>query len=237
VIPHCFPCHDGWKIFIKLARANETWRRRWTADAARTGPEVQLFLHGRRWCQEIVKCSRSKNASLHPSSMKSAPECEIDFAEPIFEVPLVNRPTFHLLALSICCGLACIANILSIWLILQQAVHHPRPREQRHIIRILALVPIYTLTTFLSLVFYKKAVYADVIRALYESFAVASLFSLLCNYVAPDLHKTEALHNMPLRNWTIPLNWLQKITGGERKGLLRKPKSSWTWFNVSFRGI
>lgn len=153
--------------------------------------------------------------------------------ELILEDALAKEITFHLLALNICCGFACIAIALSVWHILQHALHYLRPYEQKHIIRILAIIPIYAFTSFLNYVFYRSAIYYELVRDCYEAYAIASFFTLMCHYVAPSLHaQKEYLRNIEPKNWTWPLSWLQKLTGAEQQGRLRKPKSGLTWFNV-----
>lgn len=95
------------------------------------------------------------------------------------------------------------------------------------------MIPIYAVVSFLSYLNYRHAVYFEVIRDCYEAFAIASFFALLCHYVAPTLHdQKEAFRTLPIKNWVMPLNWMQKCTGGENKGMFRKPQSGLTWFNV-----
>ncbi|KAF2852676.1 DUF300-domain-containing protein [Plenodomus tracheiphilus IPT5] len=169
-----------------------------------------------------------------------ANECESEdhAKQPILEDALARETTFHLLVLSICCGFACIAVALSIWHILRHALHYLRPYEQMHIIRILALIPIYTVTTFLSYVFYNNAIYFGFVRDCYEAYAIASFFTLMCHYVAPNLHEQKAyFRSAQPKNWAPPLNWFQKLTHGEDRGCLRRPRSGLTWFNIVYVGI
>ncbi|KAF1847454.1 DUF300-domain-containing protein [Cucurbitaria berberidis CBS 394.84] len=158
--------------------------------------------------------------------------------ELILEDALPNETTFHLLALNLCCGFACLAIALSVWHILRHALHYLRPYEQRHIIRILAMIPIYAFTSFLSYVFYQNAIYYERVRDCYEAYAIASFFTLMCHYVAPNLHEQKVYFgNVRPKNWAWPLSWLQKLTGGEDRGWLRKPRSGLTWFNIVYVGI
>lgn len=101
------------------------------------------------------------------------------------------------------------------------------------IIRVLFMVPIYSVVSFLSYLFYTRAVYFEVIRDCYEAFAIASFFSLLCAYVAPDLHnQKDFFRKLQPRDWVLPINYLKKCCGGE-SGIWRTPRSGLTWFNVS----
>ncbi|KAH9866613.1 hypothetical protein J1614_008305 [Plenodomus biglobosus] len=169
-----------------------------------------------------------------------AVECESEqyAKDRILEYAVAKGTTFHLLALSICCCFAYIAIALSVWLILQHALHYLRPYEQMHVIRILALIPIYTITTFLSYVFYNHATYFGFVRDCYEAYAIASFFTLMCHYVAPNLHEQKAyFRSTRPKNWAPPLNWLQKLSGGENQGCLRRPRSGLTWFNIVYVGV
>jgi len=102
------------------------------------------------------------------------------------------------------------------------------------IIRILFMIPIYATVSFLSYLYYRHAIYFEVLRDCYEAFAIASFFTLLCHYLEPTLHEQKNyFRQLRPRNWVLPLNWFQKCTGGTEKGIWRIPRSGLTWFNVS----
>ena len=95
------------------------------------------------------------------------------------------------------------------------------------------MIPIYAVVSFLSYLHYRHAVYYELLRDCYEAFAISSFFTLMCHYIAPNLHEQkEYFRNVQPKNWVWPVTWMQKCTGGEDKGWLRKPKSGLTWFNV-----
>ena len=143
--------------------------------------------------------------------------------------------TFHQLGLIISAATGLFATLLSFFLMFRHATHYSRPWEQRHIIRILFMIPIYSVVSFLSFYFYRHYVYYQVIRDCYDAFAIASFFSLLCNYIAPDLHnQKEYFRQLTPKNWLLPLNWFQRCCGSQRKGPWRVPRSGLTWFNVGF---
>ncbi|KAI0206231.1 organic solute transporter Ostalpha-domain-containing protein [Astrocystis sublimbata] len=154
------------------------------------------------------------------------------------EEKLVGNFTFHQLALIIAGGSTIIAYLVSFYLIWQHALNYTKPREQKHIIRILFMVPIYATSAFLSLWFYWNATYYQVISEAYEAFAIASFFALMCHLVAPDLHEQKQFFRQlhPIKPWLIPVNWFAKCCGGER-GCWRVPKSGLTWFNVIWAGV
>lgn len=124
------------------------------------------------------------------------------------------------------------AIIVSLFLMFMHAIRYSRPTEQRHIIRILFMVPIYAMVSWLSIIYYYHSVYYEVLRDCYEAFAIASFFSLLCAYLADDLHHQKNYFRViKPKPWIWPMRWFQKCCGGER-GCLRTPRSGLTWFNV-----
>ncbi|KAL4890094.1 organic solute transporter Ostalpha-domain-containing protein [Aspergillus ambiguus] len=145
--------------------------------------------------------------------------------------------TFHELCLIVGGFFAVIAAGVSIYLIMCHATHYSKPIEQRHIIRILFMVPIYSLVAWLSTFFYKKAVYYDVLGDCYEAFAISAFFSLLCHYIAPDLHtQKDYFRGIDPKPWIMPVNWFKKCCGGDR-GIWRTPRSGLTWFNIIWVGV
>lgn len=149
-----------------------------------------------------------------------------------------NGLTFHSLALLISFGFGSVAALIALFLVFMHGIHYSKPYLQKHIIRILMMIPIYAVISFLSEYFYTHAVYWQVIRDCYEAFAIASFFTLLCHYIAPTLHEQKNYFRT-----TTPVNWfwgvfgLQLCTGGQNRGPFRKPKSGLTWFNIVWIGI
>ncbi|KAG5980429.1 hypothetical protein E4U55_004030 [Claviceps digitariae] len=151
---------------------------------------------------------------------------------------LIGPLDFHDLARVIGASCTLIATVLSLYLVFMHALNYTQPREQRYIIRILFMVPVYAISSYLQLQWYWHAIYFQVISDCYEAFAIASFFALLCHYVAPDLHSQKVffreLH--PIKQWVMPINWFAKCCGGQR-GIWRIPKSGLTWFNILWVGV
>ncbi|RAH43430.1 OSTA/TMEM184 family protein [Aspergillus brunneoviolaceus CBS 621.78] len=149
------------------------------------------------------------------------------------ETPLWNGDlTFHDLCLIISGVFAIIASIVSIVPIMGHALHYTKPIEQRQVIRILGMVPVYSLVSWLSIYYYKESVYFEIIATSYEAVAICAFFTLLCHYIAPDLHSQKAyFRNITPKQWIWPLPWLQRCCGGEQ-GFWRTPRSGLTWFNA-----
>jgi hypothetical protein len=100
------------------------------------------------------------------------------------------------------------------------------------------MIPIYAAVSFLSYYNFSHAIYYEVLRDCYEAFAIASFFTLLCNYLAPTLHdQKDFFRTLTPKNWIWPLPWFQACTGGQDRGWLRKPQSGLTWFNVNYLGV
>ena len=96
------------------------------------------------------------------------------------------------------------------------------------------MVPVYATVSWLSYEYYQHSVYFEVLRDCYEAFAIASFFTLLCHYIAEDLHEQKNyFRTIKPRNWVWPVPWFQKCCGG-KNGVWRTPRSGLTWFNVRF---
>lgn len=103
-----------------------------------------------------------------------------------------------------------ISAILSTGLIWKHTLYYRKPEQQRHIIRILLMVPIYSFCSFLSLVFSKNSLTFDAIRSTYEAFVIYSFFSLLLNYLGPDLNSQKlVLQNKKNGHYPFPLLCMQ----------------------------
>ncbi|KAG9663785.1 DUF300-domain-containing protein, partial [Aureobasidium melanogenum] len=156
----------------------------------------------------------------------------------INEVPLFGEVKFHHVGLVISAVFALISVIIAFFLIYKHATHYSKPWEQKHIIRILLMIPIYSTVSFLSYLYYKHSIYFEVLRDCYEAFAIASFFTLLCNYIAPNLHEQkDYFRQVQPINWFWGVFGLQKCTGGKDKGILRIPRSGLTWFNVVWLSV
>lgn len=143
--------------------------------------------------------------------------------------PVVGSLTFHTLGWLICVGCTVISTLVSFFLIYKHASNYTNRGEQRQIIRILWMVPIYSVLTMFSYVWYWHEVYWTVARDCYEAFAVASFFSLMCCYIAPELHEQKVFFaTMRVEPWPWPVNWINKCIGGK----WRPPRNGLTWFNI-----
>lgn len=82
-----------------------------------------------------------------------------------------------------CFCLSSIALFLSLRLILRHLRHFSQPIIQRKIIAILWMVPIYSITSWLSLQFIHQSMLLDMIRDCYESYVIYTFFALCYCYI------------------------------------------------------
>ncbi|XP_059119079.1 transmembrane protein 184C-like [Peromyscus eremicus] len=95
---------------------------------------------------------------------------------------------------------------VSFWGILQHLVHFTQPELQKLIMRILWMVPIYSLDSWLALKFPKVGIYADTCRDCYEAYTIYNFMTFLTNNLTiriPNimLHleaKDQQQHPIPL---------------------------------------
>ncbi|KAF9138591.1 hypothetical protein BGX30_008970 [Mortierella sp. GBA39] len=109
----------------------------------------------------------------------------------------------HLIGWAVCAVLATLSTAISFLLMYRHAKNYTKPSEQRHIMRIVAMIPIYAICSGLSYRFYKNALYFETIRDCYEAFVIYSFFILLLTYLGDDNESQRS-----------------KITGPDRRRLL-----------------
>ena len=100
------------------------------------------------------------------------------------------------------------------------------------------MVPVYSTSGFLQIYHYRHAIYFQVMSDCYEAFAIASFFTLMCHYTAPNLHQQKDYFRKmrPVKPWVWPINWFA-VCCGKQRGVWRTPKSGLTWFNIIWVGI
>uniref|UniRef100_A0A8C5XAT7 Transmembrane protein 184C n=1 Tax=Microcebus murinus TaxID=30608 RepID=A0A8C5XAT7_MICMU len=72
---------------------------------------------------------------------------------------------------------------ISLWVILQHLVHYTQPELQKPIIRILWMVPIYSLDSWVALKYPSIAIYVDTCRECYEAYVIYNFMGFLTNYL------------------------------------------------------
>ncbi|KAJ8297755.1 hypothetical protein KUTeg_024286 [Tegillarca granosa] len=72
---------------------------------------------------------------------------------------------------------------ISLWGILQHLINYTQPNLQRHIIRILWMVPIYAVNSWFALRFPEAAIYLDTVRECYEAYVIYNFLAYLLNFL------------------------------------------------------
>ncbi|KAN0104419.1 DUF300 domain containing protein [Hyaloscypha variabilis] len=103
--------------------------------------------------------------------------------------------------------LASLLSVVSVWL---QTKNYRKPLLQRYVIRILLMVPIYSLSSWSSIVSLKAAMFVDPIRDVYEAFTIYTFFQLLINFLGGEraliimMHGREPVHHLWPLNHVLP---------------------------------
>ncbi|KIM75790.1 hypothetical protein PILCRDRAFT_826947 [Piloderma croceum F 1598] len=118
-----------------------------------------------------------------------------------------------------------VATITSLWLVNKHLQWYTNKREQRYIVRILFMVPIYALISFASYLFWNHSTPLLLIRDGYESTVLTSFFYLLLTYLSPLPDEQKAIFlkvglskqadreatrkGETVRKWVIPLSFIK----------------------------
>ncbi|KAI0861818.1 DUF300-domain-containing protein [Xylaria cubensis] len=102
---------------------------------------------------------------------------------------------------------ATLLSIVSIWF---QLKNYRKPLLQRYVVRILLMVPIYSISSWVSMVSLKAASFLDPIRDIYEAFTIYTFFQLLINYLDGEraliimTHGRAPVHHLWPLNHVLP---------------------------------
>ncbi|XP_039295366.1 transmembrane protein 184C [Nilaparvata lugens] len=72
---------------------------------------------------------------------------------------------------------------ISVWEIMQHMIHYSKPYLQKHIIKILWMVPIYALNAWLGLLDPTVGIYVDCFRECYEAYVIYNFMIYLLNFL------------------------------------------------------
>lgn len=127
-----------------------------------------------------------------------------------------------------CVSLAGISGSLSLgltlFLIYRHLKHWTHPEGQTYIVRILLMVPVYSISSFLSLLLSEHIIYFNLVRDCYEAFVLYQFFSLLVYYfdtisrdtldMDDDAETGDYLTTLPTRYHPFPCCCLPLIVPG-----------------------
>ncbi|KAJ2721363.1 hypothetical protein GGI07_004033 [Coemansia sp. Benny D115] len=118
---------------------------------------------------------------------------------------------------------ALVATIISAVHICKHLRNYTVPRQQRHIVRIILIIPVYSVISFLSYRFYRESPYYTAVRDCYEAFAIAAFYMLLLQYIGDSsAGQKKAMLDKRGMKWTFPFNCFEMRPAGRRTFVLLK---------------
>lgn len=100
--------------------------------------------------------------------------------------------------------------ITSFYTVFTHLRNYRKPDLQRLSIRILIMVPVYGVSSFISLSSKNFAFYVDTLRDIYEGFVIYSFFALLITYLDGESAIMELLQHRLRAQYLWPLNYCFK---------------------------
>lgn len=142
-------------------------------------------------------------------------------------VDIVGPFTLQQLLFIFSISCAGITTLISIFLIIKHLHRYTEPKQQRQIVRIVFFPVLFATLSALSILNYDAAKYMQPLIALYEPFALAALFLLYIEHVAPDENARSAFfatleYRRPRRKFP-PTTKYTVVPGGSQR-----------WYRVSF---
>jgi len=98
------------------------------------------------------------------------------------------------------------ASLLTVLTVLLQTKNYRKPLLQRHVIRILMMVPIFSAASWASLTSLRVAFWIDPFRDVYEAFTLYTFFQLLVNFLGGERSLIIMMHGRPPVPHLWPLN-------------------------------
>lgn len=153
----------------------------------------------------------------------------------------------QILGYAISGAFALFSVILSGWQIWIHLIYNPTPKIRRVIVRILLMVPIYAMTSWLALVLNQQKLLFETIRDCYEAFVLYSFYEFLVEYLggksilANTLRsKQQVAHTPPcccLPYWRMGNQFLQSCSIGILQYIPIKVMMSIITFITSWIGV
>lgn len=129
------------------------------------------------------------------------------------------------LAYAISGAFTLLAIILSGWLIWTHLLYNPSAGIRKHVIRILLMVPIYALTSYMALVFNESKLLFETVRDLYEAFALYSFHCFLVEYLGGQSVLASTMRSKPQMTHVFPFCCVQPWSMGA-SSCARRPSAS-----------
>jgi hypothetical protein len=124
--------------------------------------------------------------------------------------PLTGDMTLHDLLTYLTAACMGISVIVGIILVVSHFRNYYQPRAQRQTIRMILMMPIFTILSFISVISYRAEPYLTPLIELYEVFALVAAFYLLLVILTPEA-----------KSWQDQLAWFSQPENGGRKAFRR----------------
>ncbi|KAI9912478.1 hypothetical protein PsorP6_006496 [Peronosclerospora sorghi] len=108
------------------------------------------------------------------------------------------------LAYAISGAFTLLAIVLSGWLIWTHLLYNRSASVRKHVVRILLMVPIYALTSYLALVFNHAKLVFETVRDLYEAFVLYSFHCFLVEYLGGQAVLASTMRSKPAMTHVVP---------------------------------
>ena len=156
----------------------------------------------------------------------------------------------HVLAWVIAAVFVLLTVPLSVHDIVQHLLHFAKPHLQKHVVRLLWLVPIYSVTAFLSLVFKESSLYLDTLRDFYECFVIHAFVCFLIAWCGSEDQLASKLRQKPpskgahlwpmnccLRRWRLGRDFLWRCKWGTLQYIVIKTSCALAAVLLQFLGV
>lgn len=106
---------------------------------------------------------------------------------------------------------ALIGVLIALYNISKHTYHYSTPDQQLHIIRILIIVPLYSIISWISIRFHEESTYFEVFRDIYEAFVIYCFLTLILGYVGGEANCLSLISLKPPLAHPFPLCCLPKM--------------------------
>jgi hypothetical protein len=130
---------------------------------------------------------------------------------------------------------AVMSILLTIHQIYQHLNHYSKPSQQKWIVRILFMVPLYSFCSWLGLRFFRVSIYFDTVRDCYEAFVIYNFLSLCFSYLGGEssiLHALKGRTHKP--SWWMFTCCLGEFSFGVSFLRFCKAPCSFAWLSCSW---
>jgi ABC-type Fe3+-siderophore transport system permease subunit len=142
---------------------------------------------------------------------------------------------------------ALLALPITFWQLTQHMVHYTKPYLQKHVIRILWMVPIYALDAWLGLIYPQLSIYMNSMRECYEAYVIYNFMKFLLNYLNAEMDleanlemKAQVGHIFPLcclRNWEMGREFVHNCKHGILQYTVVRPITTALAFILEMAGV